>query len=113
MTNLEFYQDWLLKEGNTSSLDFIFSLDFKEKFGLYVNNISDLVKWGNEQHKYELTKCEHDMLETNDMSHNRKLSSFATYNNMRRKGWFRGVDFDKTINEVLKDCVIVDDFYAK
>ena len=40
------------------------------------------------------------------MSHDRKLSSFATYKNLREIGYFKDIDFDLTIGEILENCEI-------
>lgn len=56
---------------------------------------------------YKLTKFEFDLLRTNNMSHDRKLSSFATYKNLKEIGYFKDIDFNLTINEILEICEVV------
>lgn len=55
----------------------------------------------------KLSQFEYDLLRTNDQSHDRKLSSFATYKNMKELGYFKNVDFELTIKQVLDDCEVV------
>ena len=114
MTNLQFNVNWLLKEmkGHVC-FDSIFRNRFYMAFGIPIWQDEDFYKWCKEEHKYKLTKCEYDMLKTNDQSHNRKLSSFSTYLNMRKAGWFKDINFELTINEVLKDAIVVDACYSE
>lgn len=58
---------------------------------------------------YKLTKFEFDLLRTNNMSHDRKLSSFATYKNLKEIGYFKDIDFNLTINEILEICEVRED----
>lgn len=55
----------------------------------------------------KLSQFEYDLLRTNDQSHDRKLSSFATYKNMKELGYFKNVDFELTIKQVLDDCKVL------
>lgn len=59
--------------------------------------------------KYKLTKIEHDLLYTNNRSHDRKLSSFVTYKNLKKIGYFKYINFDLTINEILNNCEVKED----
>lgn len=56
---------------------------------------------------YKLTKFEFDLLRTNNMSHDRKLSSFATYKNLKEIGYFKDIDFNLTIDEILTNCEVI------
>lgn len=60
-----------------------------------------------EKPTYKLSQFEYDLLRTNNMSHDRKLRSFATYENLREIGYFTYIDFDLTIDEVLGDCEVI------
>lgn len=57
---------------------------------------------------YKLSQFEYDLLRTNNMSRNRKLSSFATYKNLGEIGYFKDIDFDLTINEILSNFEVKD-----
>lgn len=59
--------------------------------------------------KYKLTQFEYDLLRTNNMSHDKRLNDFATYENLREIGYFNYIDFDLTINEVLANCEVIKD----
>lgn len=67
------------------------------------------VKWSLQRHveKVELIQFEYDLLRTNNMSHDRKLSSFATYKGLKEIGYFKDIDFDLTIDEILNNCEVV------
>lgn len=67
------------------------------------------IHWALAQYKpkYKLTQIEYDLLRTNNMSHDRKLSSFATYENLREVGYFKDIDFDLTINDILANCEVI------
>ena len=56
----------------------------------------------------KLSQFEYDLLRTNDQSHDRKLSSFSTYRNMKDLGYFENVDFELTIKQVLENCEVVE-----
>lgn len=61
------------------------------------------------QEPIELTKFEYDLLDTNDQSHKRKVGSFQTYNHMRKRGYFKNVPFDESIEYVLANCEVKDE----
>lgn len=67
------------------------------------------MKWLLQKHveKVELTQFEYDLLRTNNMSHDRKLSSFATYKGLKEIGYFKDINFNLTIDEVLSNCEVV------
>lgn len=68
-------------------------------------------EWLNQPYKkptYKLSQFEYDLLRTNNMSRNRKLSSFATYKNLGEIGYFKDIDFDLTINEILSNFEVKD-----
>lgn len=67
------------------------------------------MKWLLQKHveKVELTQFEYDLLRTNNMSHDRKLSSFATYKGLKEIGYFKDINFNLTIDEVLSKCEVV------
>ena len=58
---------------------------------------------------YRLTQFEYDLLYTNNRSHDRKLSSFVTYKNLKKIGYFKYINFDLTINEILNNCEVKED----
>lgn len=68
-----------------------------------------LQKEYKEKHRdsIKLSQFEYDLLRTNDQLHDRKLNSFATYKNMKELGYFKNVDFELTIKQVLDDCKVL------
>lgn len=53
---------------------------------------------------YKLTRFEYDLLRSNYMnniSHNRKLIDFATYRNLKEIGYFKNIDFNLNIDDIL------------
>lgn len=70
------------------------------------------VKWllrKHEKPKYKLSQFEYDLLRTNNMSHDEKLKDFATYKNLKEIGYFKDIDFNLTIDEILANCEVVKD----
>lgn len=73
--------------------------------------VKRVIEWLNQPYKkptYKLSQFEYDLLRTNNMSRNRKLSSFATYKNLGEIGYFKDIDFDLTINEILSNFEVKD-----
>lgn len=56
-----------------------------------------------------LSKCEFDMLETNDQRVGKKFGDFKTYINMQNAGWFKDVPADMYIDDIIKHCKIKED----
>lgn len=53
---------------------------------------------------YKLTRFEYDLLRSNYMnniSHNEKLIDFATYRNLKEIGYFKNIDFNLKIDDIL------------
>ena len=69
-------------------------------------------KWLNQPYEkptYQLTKFEFDLLRINYMSHKKRLYDFSTYKNLKEIGYFKDIDFNLTIDEILADCEVVKD----
>lgn len=69
-------------------------------------------KWLKQPYKkpiYKLSRFEYDLLRTNNLSHDKKLKDFATYENLREIGYFKDIDFDLTIDEILDNCEVNED----
>lgn len=62
-----------------------------------------------EKPKYKLSRFEYDLLRTNNMPHDRTIGSYATYRNMHEVGYYKDVDFNLTINEILENCEVKSD----
>lgn len=63
----------------------------------------------SEQLPIYLSKCEFDMLETNDQRVGKKFGDFKTYINMQNAGWFKDVPIDMYIDDIIKHCKIKED----
>lgn len=116
-TNFEYYKDEILEDyahnlavvkgrptlcykTNCNDCDFkINQIGCREK-------AKDWLKQPHEKPVYKLTKFEYDLLRTNNMSHDKRLNDFATYENLREIGYFKDVNFDLTIDEILENCEI-------
>lgn len=116
-TNLEHYYNEIveLTISNNSDGHHALGLAIKKVYVKYTNkfgvNLNDMLKWYSspyEKPKYKLTQFEYDLLRTNDMSHDRKVGSFATYVNIKKVGYFKDIDFDLTIKDVLENCEVVE-----
>lgn len=65
------------------------------------------IEWLKQPHIkpiYKLTRFEYDLLRSNYMnniSHNRKLIDFATYRNLKEIGYFKNIDFNLKIDDIL------------
>lgn len=120
-TNLEHYYEDLLKEkgdygfanGKVKSCLGMSCSDCK----FYTPDIKscckvEKIKWLSSPYKeykeqtYKLTQFEYDLLRTNNMSHDLRLKDFAIYENLREIGYFKDVNFDLTIDEILENCEI-------
>jgi hypothetical protein len=57
--------------------------------------------------KIKLTQWEYDLLETNDQPRTKTFNSFATYRHMKEKCYFKDVDVEMTLEEILNNCEVV------
>ncbi len=70
--------------------------------------LKDCYKFLAEEYKpkIKLTKFEYDMLRTNDQPHSRKFCTFSTYRNMQEIGYFKDVNIDLSIKDILANCEV-------
>lgn len=69
-----------------------------------------LINWLNQPYKeptYKLTQFEYDLLRTNNIAQGKSLNDFAIYKNLRSVGYFRGIDFDLKIEDILANCEVI------
>lgn len=69
-----------------------------------------LINWLNQPYKeptYKLTQFEYDLLRTNTRAKDKTLNNFDTYKNLRSVGYFRGIDFDLKIEDILANCEVI------
>lgn len=69
--------------------------------------IAAIENWLKLKHTYRLTRFEYDLLRTNIESKDKTFNDFATYKNLRSVGYFRGIDFELKIDDVLANCEVV------
>lgn len=74
----------------------------------------ECIKWLNSPYratkpKIKLTQFEYDLIKTNNQPHTRTFNSFDTYRNMKEKGYFKDVNVEMTLEEILNSCEVVDD----
>ena len=84
---------------------------YLENFDKAKDNIVSMLDWYAQPYKEPKnkgTQFEYDLLRTNDQNHNRTVGSFNTYLNMRNLGYFKDVNFNKSIKEALENWEMVE-----
>lgn len=84
-----------------------FTLDIAHEIEDFNFTLSDIIL--PELPPIYLSKCEFDMLETNDQRVGKKFGDFKTYINMQNAGWFKDVPTDMHIDDIIKHCKIKED----
>lgn len=69
--------------------------------------IAAIENWLKLKHTYRLTRFEYDLLRTNTESKDKTFNDFATYKKLRSVGYFRGIDFELKIDDVLANCEVI------
>ena len=69
----------------------------------------DWLKQPHEKPAYKLTKFENDLLQSYLKGHlsGRKFKSILVLNGMKEKGYFKGVDENATIVDILEKCEVI------
>lgn len=81
--------------------------DFEDKNGHCIG-CHEIMKWLKQPYKkpvYKLTKFEKELLQCYPDTNSFKL--FNSLRNMKEKGYFKDVDEDETIEEILAKCEVV------
>ena len=67
-------------------------------------------EWLLQKHgeKYKLTQFEYDLLRASDVSHKKKLKEVAIYNTLKKIGYFKDIDFELAIYEILNNCEVIE-----
>lgn len=65
--------------------------------------------WLEEEKPYELTQFEYDLIQTYSNYVDYKLSKFNRLIKLKDKGYFKGVDEDTTIHDILANCEVIKD----
>lgn len=70
--------------------------------------LKSMAKWLKQPYKQknQLSRFEYDLLRTNYISYDKKLKDFAQYENLREIGYFKDVNLEVTIGEILTNCEI-------
>lgn len=115
MTNLEWLSkkglitvNTLYSQGEISGVNIVIAL--RDEDYLSFSNKKD-IDWLLEEHKeaIKLKQWEYDLINTNNMSHERAFDSFATYENMRKIGHFQGVtNTSMSLHDILNNCEIIE-----
>lgn len=66
----------------------------------------DFLNYEYKEPKIKLSKFEYDLLRTNDQPHSRKFCTFSTYRNMQEIGYFKDVNIDLSIKDILAYCEV-------
>lgn len=84
--------------------------DFEDKNGHCIGN-HEIMKWLKQPYKklpYKLRKFEFDIIQTyRDCHESCKLSEFKQFIELKGKGYFKGIDLDLKIHEILANCEVV------
>lgn len=70
------------------------------------------MKWLKQQYikpTYELTIFENDLLQSYSNIYKYKFKAIPVLIRMKEKGYFKGVDEDATIKDILADCEITEE----
>lgn len=81
--------------------------DFKDKNGHCIGN-HEIMKWLKQPYRnptYKLTKFEKELLEC--YSDERSFKLFNSLNVMKEKGYFKGIDDNEPIGDILAKCEVV------
>lgn len=120
VTNLEYYKDEILENCienlavvkgrpklcyKTNCNDCDFKLVQK---GCH-NKVKDWLKQAHEKPVYKLTKFEIDLLQSCSQGYSPKyqFKNINSLTEMREKGYFKGIDRDATIEDILAKCEVV------
>lgn len=81
--------------------------DFQDKNGHCIGN-HEIMKWLKQPYikpVYKLTKFEIDLLQSYPYTNSFKL--FNSLNEMKKKGYFKGIDDNEIIGDILENCEVV------
>lgn len=84
--------------------------DFEDKNGHCIGN-HEIMKWLKQPYKklpYKLSRFEFDIIQTyRDCHESCKLSEFKQLIELKDKGYFKCIDHDTKIQDVLKNCEVI------
>ena len=113
-TNLEFYYDDLIKEdssdfgvvnGKIESCAYIQCKKCEFECGNCHKNRITWLASKYEKPVYKLTKFEKELLQCYPYKNSFKL--FNSLNGMKKKGYFKGIDDNEIIGDILENCEVV------
>lgn len=117
-TNYEHYKDKIIEDGirclalvngkpKRCNNVYCYDCDFKRSHECK----EKLEEWLNqpyEKPKYQLTRFELDLIQTyRDFHESCKLSEFKQLMELKDKGYFKCVDYDVKVQDVLKNCEVI------
>ena len=115
-TNLDHYKNEILEEclenlavvkgrpklcNKTNCNDCDFKINLK---GCH-KKVRDWLKQPHIKQTYKITKFEKDLLQCYSSGH--KFEVFNSLIGMKKKGYFKDIDFDLTIDEILNNCEVI------
>lgn len=115
-TNLEHYKNEIIEEclenlavvkgrpklcNKTNCNDCDFKINLK---GCH-KKVRDWLKQPHIKQTYKITKFEKDLLQCYSSGH--KFEVFNSLIGMKEKGYFKDIDFDLTIDEILNNCEVI------
>lgn len=83
--------------------------DFEDKNGHCISS-REIIKWLKQPYKkpvYKLTKFEKELLQCYPDTNSFKL--FNSLNGMKKKGYFKGIDDNEIIGDILEKCEVIED----
>lgn len=117
-TNLDHYKDGIIEffidelaisKGKVVECNAIqcSECDFEDKNGHCIG-YNEIMKWLKQPYKkttYKLTKFEKELLQCYPYKNSFKL--FNSLNGMKKKGYFKGIDDNEIIGDILENCEVV------
>lgn len=120
-TNLDHYKDEILEEcmwnlavvdGRPKQCNRISCCDCKFRKDQPQECHKRAMEWLKQQYikpAYELTIFENDLLQSYSNIYKYKFKAIPVLTRMKEKGYFKGVDEDATIRDILADCEITEE----
>lgn len=120
-TNLDHYKDEILKDcmpnlavvkGRPERCDRIKCFDCEFRKDQPQECHKRAMKWLKQQYikpAYELTIFENDLLQSYSNIYKYKFKAIPVLTRMKEKGYFKGVDEDATIRDILANCEITEE----
>lgn len=83
--------------------------DFKDENGHCIGS-HEIMKWLKQPYKklpFKLSQFEYDLLQSYSNIHKLKFKTMPFLDRMKEKGYFKGINEDETIEDILAKCEVV------